>query len=71
MYSELIFYTFLGVTDMAKRGPYGCWSESDLIKAVTAYRNGDTGLNECSRIYHVPTATIKRHVIRETLLEMK
>ena len=44
---------------MAKRGHYGRWSESDLIKAIRAYRNGDTGLNECSRIYHVPKATIK------------
>lgn len=53
---------------MAKRGHYGRWSESDLIKAVTAYRDGDTGLNECSRIYHVPKATIKRHADRKNAI---
>lgn len=58
---------------MAKRGHYGRWSESDLLKAVAAYRNGKTGLNECSRIYHVPKATIKRHADRKnaTANEMK
>lgn len=58
---------------MAKRGHYGRWSESDLLKAVAAYRNGETGLNECSRIYNVPKATIKRHADRKnaTANEMK
>ena len=53
---------------MAKRGHYGRWSESDLIKAIRAYRNGDTGLNECSRIYHVPKATIKRHADKKNVI---
>ncbi|GBN96101.1 hypothetical protein AVEN_139095-1 [Araneus ventricosus] len=47
--------------NMSKRGHYGRWSENDLLKAVAAYKNGKKGLNECSRIYNVPKATIKRH----------
>lgn len=46
---------------MAKRGTYGKWNEADLQLAVAAYKNGDVGLNECSRVYGVPKATIKRH----------
>ncbi|CAL1285701.1 unnamed protein product [Larinioides sclopetarius] len=48
-------------TNTSKRGQYGRWSENDLLKAVAAYKNGKKGLNECSRIYNVPKATIKRH----------
>lgn len=50
---------------MAKRGHYGRWSENDLLKAIAAYKNGESGLNECSRIYGVPKATIKRHADRK------
>lgn len=44
---------------MAKRCKYGTWTEDELQRAVSAYRNGDFGLNE--RIFSVPKATIKRH----------
>jgi hypothetical protein len=33
--------------------------------AVAAYRNGDCGLNECSRVYGVPKATIRRHAMKK------
>ena len=46
---------------MSKRGTYGKWNEDYLKMAVAAYMNGDYGLNECSRVYGVPKATIKRH----------
>lgn len=46
---------------MAKRGKCGTWTEDELQRAVSAYRNRDFGLNECSRIFSVPKATIKRH----------
>jgi hypothetical protein len=32
---------------------------------VAAYRNGDYGLNECSRVYGVPKATIRRHAMKK------
>ena len=50
---------------MSKRGHYGLWSEKDLLLAVAAYQKGDYGLNECSRVYGVPKATIKRHANRK------
>lgn len=46
---------------MVKRGKCGTWTEDELQRAVSAYRNRDFGLNECSRIFSVPKATIKRH----------
>ena len=46
---------------MSKRGHYGLWSENDLLLSVAAYKNGDYGLNECSRVYGVPKAIIKRY----------
>jgi hypothetical protein len=33
--------------------------------AVAVYRNGDCGLSECSRVYGVPKATIRRHVMKK------
>lgn len=53
---------------MAKRGHYGKWSEDDLQRAITAYRNGDFGLNECARIYSVHKGTIKRHADGKNML---
>lgn len=47
------------VTDITKRGAYRHWSENDLVKLAQAYKNGDLSLNECSRIYFMPKATIK------------
>jgi hypothetical protein len=33
--------------------------------AVAVYRSGDCGLNECSRVYGVPKATIRRHAMKK------
>jgi hypothetical protein len=46
---------------MAKR-KYGAWSEEDMERAISAYRNGDLGFNECCRQYGVPKPTLKRHL---------
>lgn len=46
---------------MTTRRKYGKWNEDELQKAIIAYENGDYGLNECSRVYGVPKATLKRH----------
>lgn len=32
---------------------------------MTAYRNGDFGINQCARLYGVPKATLKRHLERK------
>jgi tRNA-dihydrouridine synthase len=32
---------------------------------VAVYRNGNCGLNECSRVYGVPKATIRRHAMKQ------
>nr|CAH7716946.1 unnamed protein product [Callosobruchus chinensis] len=47
---------------MAKRGKYGKWSTEDMELALRAYRNGDKGLNQCSRDYGINKATILRHL---------
>ncbi|PSN37160.1 hypothetical protein C0J52_20431, partial [Blattella germanica] len=39
-------YSFL--LRMANKGRYGKWSADELHLAVTAYLNGDHGLNECA-----------------------
>lgn len=46
---------------MSKR-KYGAWSESDMERALAAYRNGDVGFNECCRQYGIPKPTLKRHL---------
>ncbi|KAJ8867438.1 hypothetical protein PR048_031240 [Dryococelus australis] len=46
---------------MAER-KYGAWSESDMERALAAYRNWDTGFNECCRQYGVPRPTMKCHL---------
>jgi hypothetical protein len=33
--------------------------------AVATYRNGDYGLNECSRVYEVPKATTRRRAMKK------
>ena len=35
---------------------------AQLSLAMSAYKNGDMGLNECARSYGVPKATLKRHL---------
>jgi hypothetical protein len=50
---------------MTQRGQYGKWIENELQMAVAAYRNGDCGLNECSRVYGVPKATIRWHTMKK------
>jgi hypothetical protein len=32
---------------------------------VAVYRTGDCGLNECSRVYGVPKATIRKHAMKQ------
>ncbi|CAH1998682.1 unnamed protein product, partial [Acanthoscelides obtectus] len=39
--------------NMAKRGNYGTWSADDMEKVLTAYNNGEKGVNECSRDYGI------------------
>lgn len=46
---------------MAKRGSYAKWTEEELQIAISAYKNGDHGLNACARAYGIPKATLKRH----------
>ncbi|KAK9737980.1 CENP-B N-terminal DNA-binding domain [Popillia japonica] len=43
-------------------GKYGKWSENELQLAVDAFRRGGIGLNECAKVYHIPKATLKRHI---------
>lgn len=52
---------------MSKRGNYGQWTQDHLQMAVAAYRNGDYGLNECTRVYGIPKATIRRHAMEKNL----
>jgi hypothetical protein len=49
---------------MTQKGQYGKWTESELQMTVAVYRNGDCGLNECSRMYGVPKATVRRHAMK-------
>ena len=37
-------------------------SEEELSQAMSAYRNGDMGLNASAKAYGVPKATLKRHL---------
>lgn len=48
---------------MAKERKYGKWGEEDMDRAMTAFRNGDAGLNEVARIYNVPKATLRRRLL--------
>jgi predicted HTH domain antitoxin len=41
------------------------WTENEESIAVAAYRNGDCSLNECSRVYGVPEAAIRRHAMKQ------
>jgi hypothetical protein len=50
---------------MTQKGQSGKWTENELQIAVAAYRNGNCGLNECSRVYGVPKATIRRHDMKK------
>ncbi|CAH2088935.1 unnamed protein product [Euphydryas editha] len=45
---------------MAKRGEYYAWNEESMKLALQALRKQEVGLNEASRIYGVPKATLKR-----------
>lgn len=47
---------------MSIRGKYGKWDTASLANALEAYRRGDFGLNECSRQFGIPKATLKRHL---------
>jgi hypothetical protein len=37
----------------------------NLQMTVAVYRNGDCDLNECSREYGVPKATVRRHAMKQ------
>jgi hypothetical protein len=45
---------------MTQRGQFGKWTENELQMSVAAYRNGDCGSNECSRVYEIPKASKRR-----------
>ncbi|XP_050298563.1 uncharacterized protein LOC126737631 [Anthonomus grandis grandis] len=47
---------------MSSRGKYGKWSTEDLSSAISAFRNGSYGHNECARLFKVPKVTLKRHL---------
>ena len=49
--NNLIFFFFIGR-----------WTVDELSQAMSAYRNGDTGLNASAKAYCVPKATPKRHL---------
>ena len=40
----------------------GRWTVDELSQAMSAYRNGDMGLNASAKAYGVPKATLKRHL---------
>ena len=44
------------------RGKYGGWSVEDMERALVAVRKGEVGLNEASRTYGIPKATLKRRL---------
>lgn len=44
---------------MAKRGEYYAWNEESMKLALQALMKQEAGLNEASRIYGVPKATLK------------
>jgi hypothetical protein len=50
---------------MTQRGLYGKWTENKLQLPVAVCRNGDCGLNECSRVYAVPEATLRTNVMKK------
>jgi hypothetical protein len=41
------------------------WTGNELQMTVEAYRNGDYGFNECSRVYEVPKATTRRRAMKK------
>lgn len=47
---------------MSKRKKYGLWTEDDMAKAISAFRNGDMGLNAVCKMYGIPKPTLKRHI---------
>jgi hypothetical protein len=46
---------------MTQEEQYGKWTENELQMTVAVYRKADCGLNECSSVYRVPKATVRRH----------
>jgi hypothetical protein len=49
---------------MIQRVPYGKFTENEFQMAVAEHRNGGCGLSECSWVYGVPRAAIRRHVLK-------
>lgn len=47
---------------MSSKRQYGKWTSQEMSLALSAYRNGDLGFNECCRQYNIPKPTLKRHL---------
>lgn len=56
---------------MAKNGHYARWPENYLLSVITAFKNGDIGLKECSPAYSVLSATIKKYAEKENTVSNK
>jgi hypothetical protein len=50
---------------MTQERQYGKWTENESQIAVVAYRNGNCGSNECTRVYGIPRATIWRRAMKK------
>jgi hypothetical protein len=50
---------------MTQKGQYGKWTENESRMTVPVYINGECGLSECSRVYEVPKAKIRRHAMKQ------
>lgn len=44
------------------------WSQDELERALTVYRQGICGLNECSRRYGISKPTLKRHLENKNIV---
>lgn len=48
---------------MANKGlKYGKWTQDDMSRAISAFENGDMGINAVCRTYGVSKPTLKRHL---------
>jgi hypothetical protein len=50
---------------VTQKGQYGKWTENELQMAVARCRNGDCGLNKCSRVHGIPKTTIRRLAMKK------
>ena len=61
LFSFYLSETPLSIDSAKPRRFYNKWSPDDMEKALKAYANEEVGLNEISRTYAIPKATILRH----------